>query len=82
MSLHEQLTGDLQVSLESCHVLIYVLEERIQGLEREDDQSDGNGLSTKGKAKVLLEESTLNEFNNYLSSQVNALNLLLTALNW
>jgi hypothetical protein len=82
VSLHEQLVGDLQVSLESCHVLIYVLEERIQGLEREDDESDGSGLSTKGKAKFLLEESTLNEFNNYLSSQVNALNLLLTALNW
>jgi hypothetical protein len=82
VSLHEQLVGDLQVSLDSCHVLVHVLEERIQGLESEHDQSDGTGLTTKGKAKFLLEESALSEFNNYLSSQVNALNLLLTALNW
>lgn len=78
--LHEQLVADLQVSLESCHVLVLVLEERIEGLEQQ--LSDGNGLTAKGRIRFLLEESGLNDFNNHLSSQVNALNLLLTALNW
>lgn len=76
---HEQLMGDLQVSLESCHVLIFILEERIEKLELEQD---GGSLSVKGKIGFLLEESGLNEFTTHLNHQVNALNLLLTALNW
>lgn len=79
-TLLQQLVADLQVSLESCHVLIFVLEERIEGLEQTD--SDGVNLTAKGKIGFLLEESGLNEFNNHLNNQVNALNLLLTALNW
>jgi chaperonin cofactor prefoldin len=76
---HEQLVADLQASLGSCHVLIFVLEERIEKLEQEQDH--GDDLTVKGKIGFLLEESSLNEFTNHLNNQVNALNLLLTALN-
>jgi len=82
LPLHGQLVDDLRVSLGSCHVLMFVLEERIEGLDRNCDQTGGNDPSAKGKAKFLLEESSLHEFNTYLSSQVNALDLLLSALNW
>lgn len=78
--LHQQLVADLQVSLESCHVLIFVLQDRIGGLEQE--HSNGISLTAKGKIGFLLEESGLNEFNNHLNHQVNAMTLLLTALNW
>jgi hypothetical protein len=77
---HEQLVADLQVSLESCHVLIIVLEERIENLEQESGIA--GGLTAKGKIGFLLEEGGLNDFNNHLNNQVNALNLLLTALHW
>ena len=79
MPRHEQLVADLQVSLESCHVLIIVLEERIENLEQGGIAGD---LTAKGKIGFLLEEGGLNEFNNHLNNQVNALNLLLTALHW
>lgn len=72
--------NDLETSLESCHVLIFVLQERIEGLTQR--QHEGSGLTLKGKVEFLFAESDLNEFTNYLNSQVNALNLLLTALNW
>jgi hypothetical protein len=75
---HEQVVADLETSLESCKLLILVLEERISQLER-----DGRGsLSVKGKIGFLWDESDLKEFSNHLSNQANALNLLLTALHW
>jgi len=77
--LHGQLVADLQVSLESCYVLILVIEERIEALEQEQDS--GN-LTLKGKVGFLLEEGGLNEFTNLLNNQINALNLLITALHW
>jgi hypothetical protein len=78
--VHEQLVADIQVALESCQVLIFVLEERIEGLELE--HSEGGGMNMKGKVGFLLMEDGLTEFNGHLNNQVNALNLLLTAFQW
>jgi hypothetical protein len=78
--VHEQLVADIQVALESCQVLILVLEERIEGLELEHNK--GRDLNMKGKVGFLLMEDSLTEFNGLLNNQVNALNLLLTAFQW
>lgn len=78
--MHEQLVADLQVSLESCHVLIFLLEERIERLQQGVD--DDGSWTIKGKIGFLLEGTGLNKFTNHLNNQVNVLNLLLTALNW
>lgn len=80
IDLHEQFVTDVQVSLESCHILILVLEQKIEKLGQEQD--DGRGLSIKGKVGFLFGEEGLNEFTNHLNNQVNALNLLLTAFHW
>jgi hypothetical protein len=77
--VHEQLVSDLQVSLESCQVLILVLEERIKGLEKE--QNEEGEINLKGKLGFLMEEGGLQEFTNHLNNQANALNLL-TAFQW
>jgi len=77
--MHEQLVADLQISLESCHVLIIVLEERIKKLGK---GLDGGSLTAKGKIEFIFEEGGLSDFTNHLNNQVNALNLLLTALHW
>ncbi|RDL41329.1 Transducin (Alpha subunit), insertion [Venustampulla echinocandica] len=73
---NEQVVADLKTSLESCKLLILVLEERISQLERDTSGS----LNVKGKVEFLWEESDLKEFSNHLNNQANALNLLLTAL--
>ncbi|EPE34221.1 Transducin (alpha subunit), insertion [Glarea lozoyensis ATCC 20868] len=73
---HEQVVADLEISLESCKILILVLEERLSQLERDG----GGNLNVKGKIGFLWDESELKEFSNHLSNQANALNLLLTAL--
>jgi hypothetical protein len=75
---HEQLVADLDVSLESCKLLVTVLEERISQLERDDAAN----LNVKGKIGFLWEESEFNTFTNHLNNQTHALNLFLTALHW
>lgn len=75
---HEQLVADLGVSLESCKLLVTVLEERISQLECDQ----GANLNVKGKIGFLWEESDLNIYTNHLNNQIHALNLFLTALHW
>jgi len=55
------------------------LEERIEILEQKQD--NGGSLTVKGEIGFLL-ESGLKEFMDHLNNRVNALNLLLAALNW
>jgi hypothetical protein len=75
---HEQLVADLEISLESCKLLVTVLEERISQLECDDNTN----LNVKNKIGFLWEESEFNIYTNHLNNQVNALNLFLTALHW
>jgi len=75
---HQQLVLDLDTSVESCKVLLMFLDQRIGQLT----WSDEDALDVKGKIVFLWEKLGLNDFTNHLNNQTNALNLLLTALNW
>ncbi|KAJ8069479.1 hypothetical protein OCU04_003132 [Sclerotinia nivalis] len=73
---HEQLIDDLNISLESCHIIILILDDRVTQLARNCME----GLNFEGKIKFLWDESEMGEFNDHLNSQINALNLLLSAI--
>ncbi|KAF7929748.1 hypothetical protein EAE99_004652 [Botrytis elliptica] len=72
---NEQLIINLESSLESCHVFLLMLEDHITRLDQ-----NGIDRQLKGKPRLLWNESEIKELNNYLNSQVNALHLLLTAV--
>ncbi|KAF4630257.1 hypothetical protein G7Y89_g7892 [Cudoniella acicularis] len=74
---HQQLVTDLNISLESCQILVSILEDRIVKLEWD---IKGN-LDFKAKLTFAWEKSGLNDFMTHLNNQSSALNLLLTALN-
>ncbi|KAF7900085.1 hypothetical protein EAF00_004421 [Botryotinia globosa] len=71
---NEQLIFNLESSLESCHVFILMLEDRITRLDQ-----NGIDRQLKGKVNLLWNKSEIQELNNYLSNQISALHLLLTA---
>ncbi|KAL9117504.1 MAG: hypothetical protein Q9187_005958 [Circinaria calcarea] len=75
---HQQLVADLDVSLEACKVLVLVLDDRIFRHE----SSLTSQVKAAAKARFLWEEKDMNDYLNLLNNQINALNLLLTALQW
>lgn len=75
---HEQLIADLDVSLEACKVLVLLLDDRIFHLK----SSLTSQVAAVAKAHFLWEEKGMNDYLNLLNNQINALNLLLTALQW
>jgi hypothetical protein len=74
---HEQLVSDLTISIKGCQVLLLILSDHIASLDR-----NGVALSLRGKARLLWAENESNQYLSHLNNQVNALNLLLTALRW
>lgn len=75
---HQQLMHDLKTSLDCCEVLILVLDERFGSLQRSED----NGLNALSKAQFVWDEKSMTNYLDLLNNQINALNLLLTALQW
>lgn len=75
---HQQLVHDLKTALDCCEVVILVLDERLYALRRRED----NGLDVLSRAQFLWDEKSMNDYLNLLNHQINALNLLLTALQW
>lgn len=78
VSQHEQLVSDLTISIEGCKVLVLALDDRINSFDRNADHT----LNSRGKAQLLWEENGTTDYLNHLSNHINALNLLLTALQW
>lgn len=74
----EQVLADLGMALSTCGMLVSLLEDKIDQLNKRNDDS----LSVKGKIDFVWEERGFSDFSNHLNHQVNALNLLLTALHW
>ena len=75
---HEQLVADLSTSVEGCEVLILVLDEQIQRV-----QPDGTeGLGFRNKLRYMWDDDKIKEYLGHLGNHTNALNLLLTALQW
>lgn len=78
LSGNSQFLEMLSTSLEGCEVMIAAIDNRLSTLQR-----NGNGgLATSSKMSMLWDESTMNDYLNILNHQINALNLLLTFLNW
>lgn len=75
---HEQLVSDLTISIQSCEFLVSALDDRINSFER----NAAHTLNALGKAQLLWEESGTTAYINLLNNQINALTLLLTALQW
>ncbi|TGO22441.1 hypothetical protein BPAE_0168g00120 [Botrytis paeoniae] len=75
---HEQLVDDLKVSLGSILMLISILDDRISQLDR----NDLGDLNLRGKIKFLWDENEMGELDSYLNSQINALTLLLSSIQW
>ena len=80
---HEQLLLDLTTSIEGCKVLLLILSDRIALLDRSGaDQDESDLLDLRGKIRLLWAEKESNQYFSFLNNQINALNLLLTALQW
>ena len=75
---NKQLIDDLTVAVDSCKVLMLVLDQRFSNLDKEND----GRLSTTGNAVFLWREGDLKEYLSHLGNQIAALNFLLTALQW
>jgi len=75
---HHQLVMDLDTSLESCRILISVIDSHVSSLEW--DEADT--LTFESKAKAVWKDQRIQDCMNHLHHQTAALNLLLTALNW
>jgi hypothetical protein len=77
---HELLVKDLDTSIGSCKIVVAFLDERINLLVL--NQKNANDLPVRGRLKFLWDENEMGEFTNHLNNQINALNLLLTAIQW
>ena len=75
---HEQLAVDLKQSLECCHFLVTFMYDHLLLL----DWNEANRLTSSSKIRAVFHDSEVKDCATYLDRQTNALNLLLTALNW
>ena len=75
---HHQLVIDLSMSLDSCKVLLAFMNNRLIDLEL----NQAGSLTLQSRVRAILQDQSMKDCLNHLSHQANALNLLLTALNW
>jgi hypothetical protein len=73
-----QLVSALSTSLSSLETIIGALDNRLSQLQRNAE----DGLSNWGKFNYVWDEQTMRDYLSLLDHQVNALNLLLSALQW
>ena len=74
---HHQLVIDLRQSVNSCHLIVAFINHHISKFDwRETDD-----LTFKSKLRILLQDNATKDSLGALNSQVNALDLLLTACN-
>ncbi|KAG4029133.1 hypothetical protein MFRU_017g00700 [Monilinia fructicola] len=76
-SADEELVSGLKISLDSFQPIICLLNQLVTDLNR----NSRDELTFKGKAKYLWNSDGIDTLQKSLDMQVNALNLLLTALN-
>jgi hypothetical protein len=75
---YRQLVDDFKASLDCCKAVILLLEEILCALRR----GEYNGLDVMSRVQFVRDEKNMTDYLNLLSNQINALNLLLTALQW
>ena len=74
----QRVVLDLNASLESCKVVIQLLDDRVSHFEKIND----NAMCIQSRVLYLWEQTGITEYLNHLNNQTVALNLLLTALQW
>jgi hypothetical protein len=77
-SSQDDFINDLNTSLEGCNILMTVLEQYV----KDCIGTDTSGIRFTRKIKHLFNEDTIKVYSEQLRSQIEALNLLLTAFNW
>ena len=75
---HGELGVRLSDSLNACWSLVNFMHDHLLFL----DWTEANSLTSLGKMKAIFHDSEIRECAAHLDRQTNALNLLLTALNW
>ncbi len=75
---HHQLVIDLESSMESCNMLVSLMDGSISELNFDEK----NSLVFESRAKAVLQDAQVKECVSHLHNQAMALNLLLTAINW
>jgi hypothetical protein len=74
----EQLSRDLSTSLQGCEAILSALDNRLSNIKR----NELNGLTLSSKIHLVWDDVSITDYQNMLNNQINALNLLLTALQW
>ena len=70
-----QISVDIATSLSCCEAVMSLLDQRLSGMQQDH-------LTIREKTGILWHEKETTDFQTMLNNQVNALNLLLTALQW
>lgn len=73
-----QFFGDLRIAVYGCETMVLALETRLAGLTR----NKSNSLTIWSKIGVIWDSTTTDNYLAILNNQINALTLLLTALQW
>ncbi|KAI9167854.1 Short chain dehydrogenase atnD [Paramyrothecium foliicola] len=76
MAQYGQLFEDLSVSLFGCEAMIKALDDRLSHLQRDET----NELTVFSKMGLVWDDATMTEYLGILHNQIQALQLLLTAL--
>ncbi|KAL4784386.1 G-protein alpha subunit-domain-containing protein [Aspergillus varians] len=74
---HYQLVMDLDDSIKCCNILLTKLQELVGSLH----QKQNSALNFQSKIKLAFGKKSIDDIQNLLEHQTNALNLLLTACN-
>ena len=74
----DQTVIDLRQSLDSCHHLMTFMYDHLVLL----DWTEANRMTSASKIRAVFHGNEMKDCAIYLDRQANALNLLLTALNW
>ena len=75
---HDQVVADIRQCLDSCRLLATFICEHLTLL----DWTETNIMTAASKIRAVFHDSEVQDCATYLDRQTNALNLLLTALNW
>lgn len=70
-----QISVDITTSLSCCEAIMSLLDQRLSRMQEDH-------LTMRDKTSILWHEKETTDFQSLLNNQVNALNLLLTALQW
>lgn len=75
---HYQLAIDLEIPLHGCHLLVGTIDDQISKLKW-DEQDE---LKFFSRARVVLEDTSTEDYLVHLGNLVNCLNLLLSIFKW